>query len=177
MLTRDPYYSYICDLAMRRDREDYSKLLATLHSFPFEYILDMDENRQTDALEMRRKYFNSHVHFKYDLTTMYHDRPPSVLEIMVALSKRIYDSILDPGDGRDRSNELFALMLTNLDILDCDDRHFNGEKVEETILKLLNREYSKDGKGSLFYIPECDEDMRNMEIWYQAMKYVDSIYN
>lgn len=177
MVARDPYYSYICDLAMRRNREDYSKLLATLHSYPFEYSLDMDENREADGLEMRKNYFNSHPHFKYDLQLLYNERPCSVLEMMVALSKRIYDSILDPGDGRDRSNELFTLMLTNMDILDCDDKHFDGPRVQETIMRLIDREYSKDGKGSLFYIPESTDDMRQLEIWYQAMKYVDAIYN
>lgn len=176
-MTRDPYFSYICDLAMKRKKEDYSKLLATLHSYPFEYILDLDENRETDGLELRVEYFRAHPHFKYELETMYKERPCSVLEMMIALAKRCYDTVLDPGDGKERVDELFFLMLSNMDLIDCKNDNFNYAKVNHNVMRMMNRDYTRDGNGGLFYIPNIKEDMRQVEIWYQAMWYIDSIYN
>lgn len=177
MLTRDPYYSYICNLAFKRDKDRYTKLLSTLHSYPFEYILDLDENREADALDMRLDYMKNNIYFKYDLEVLYHERPASVLEVMVALSKRCYDTVLDPGDGMDRTNELFWLMLSNMGLSNCTDDNFDYGLVNTAVMRVMNRDYAADGKGGWFYIPGVNEDLRKVELWYQAMWYIDDIYN
>lgn len=176
-MINDPYFSYISDLALKRDRGNYKKLLIALHSFPFEYILDLDENREIDGLELRMEYIRSHSHFKYDLENLYFERPCSVLEMMVALSKRCHDTILNPEDGKERTNELFSLMLTNMGLIDCTDENYNQSKINKAVMRMLNRTYTAEGDGGLFYIPGIKDDMRKVELWYQAMWYIDSIYN
>ena len=37
------------------------------------------------------------------------------------------------------------------------------------------REYAPDGRGGLFTIRNCEEDLRKVEIWYQLCWYLDTI--
>ena len=177
MLKNDVYFSYLCDLALKRERNEYTKLCHILHNRAFEYIIDMDENRYTDGLELRQEYFNNNAYFKNDLSILYKNRPCSVLEMMVALARRCYHSILSVGGSRDKTNEIFKLMLVNLGLDKCTDDNIGEEFVNQRIDDLLNRTYSPDGRGSLFYIPNIQEDMRQVDLWYQAMWYIDSIIN
>lgn len=127
----------------------------------------MDENRVSDVYDMRIE-FDSFAMFPEEV---------SVLEVMVALARRCFYSILDDGYSGDRTSEIFQLMLNNLDLLGCTDENYHELFVKEAIDKFLDRKYSKDGKGSLFYIPNTEEDMREADLWYQAMWYIDTIIN
>ena len=55
------------------------------------------------------------------------------------------------------------------------DDMFDKKYATYVINRFLNREYESNGKGGLFTINNCDEDLRNVEIWYQLCWYLDSI--
>lgn len=172
----DAYFEYLCDLALGKDVIYYSKLCEILHNRDFEYILDMDENRAIDGIELRTDYFNSH-RIKWQVDLYYNDKPCSILEMMVALSQRCCDSIMDDGSGMDYTGELFRLMIQNLGLSTIPNTNFNLGTINDILDDFLDRKYSPDGRGSLFYIPDCTEDLRNIEIWSQAMWYLEAILN
>ena len=39
----------------------------------------------------------------------------------------------------------------------------------------LNRQYEADGRGGLFIVRNSRFDLRTVEIWYQAMWYLDEV--
>lgn len=178
-MSKDLYFEYLCDIGLGRSKKDYRKLCNILHRTPFMALVDMDNNRIIDAMDMRVDYFNDHK----ELQTMEYDhylnnaKPISVLEVMIALAQRCFYGILDDGDEGDRTNEIFKLMLNNLELLGCTDDNFHEVFVMEVINRFLNRRYDRDGKGSLFYIPNIEHDMREVDLWYQAMWYIDTIIN
>lgn len=172
----DQYFNYICDLALGKNKSSYTKLCWLLHNMPFMYILDMDENRAVDGVYLRKNFIDRHP--EYSLEELYADRMCSVLEMMVALAKRCHDSVIDaPGSGNGKSYELFKLMLDNMGLDKYTDNKFNQKAVEKIVNNMLDRDYPSDGKGSMFYIPGIEYDMKDAEIWYQAMWYIDSIMN
>ena len=57
------------------------------------------------------------------------------------------------------------------------DNLFDRNKAKERIMIFLNREYLPNGKGGLFYIKDCDQDLRNIEIWVQLNWYLSAIVN
>ena len=55
------------------------------------------------------------------------------------------------------------------------DERYDRDYVREVITIFLNREYEPNGKGGLFTIRGCRDDLRNIEIWHQMCLYLDSI--
>ena len=80
----------------------------------------------------------------------------------------------DPTIGN-RTSQWFWQMVTNLGLGSMSDRLFNEEYVKETINKFMNREFEPDGKGSLFRIRNCQQDLREVEIWMAMLWYLDSL--
>lgn len=173
---KDIYFSYLCDLGLGQDVRYYEQLCKVLHDTDFQYILDMDENRIVDGLELRRAFFSENG-INMEDSVNYATKPCSVLEMMIALAQRCCDTILEDGSGSDYTGEFFRLMLQNLGLLVWPDTHFNINKVDDILETFIDRKYEPDGKGGLFYIPDCRTDLRNVEIWNQAMWYLETILN
>ena len=55
------------------------------------------------------------------------------------------------------------------------DSKFDRDFVDDVIARFLNREYEPDGKGGLFTVKNCSNDMRKVEIWSQLSWYLGSI--
>lgn len=157
----------VCGDNMRRRRR-YSKLLAYLHERPFLYSLEMDENRARDGIDLRYRYASEMG--TYDVSRS--DQPCSVLEMMAALAIRCEEHIMSNPDIGDRTGEWFFAMIENLGLIDETNDQFNIRHVEMVIDRLIRREYEPDGRGGLFTVPNSRYDMRDTEIWYQAMWYL-----
>ena len=140
-----------------------------LHDIEFTFDISNDSNRARDGINLRYKYAmltdNERV-----LPIL--DGPCSVLEMMVALAIRCED-IMDDTRYGNRTGQWFWEMMTNLGIGNMFDERFNADFVEEKIAIFLNRDYSPDGKGGLFYIRGCQDDLRDVEIWSQLCWYLD----
>lgn len=153
-----------------RKQHRYRRLLAYLHERPFLYSLEMDENRARDGIDLRYRYA-SEMH-TYDIARS--DQPCSVLEMMAALAIRCEEHIMSNPDVGDRTEEWFFEMIENLGLTGDAGDYFNRGHAEMVIDRLIQRDYEPDGRGGLFTIPDCQYDMRDIEIWYQAMWYLRS---
>lgn len=158
-------------------RKSYRKLLAHLHSIDFNYIIGMDGNRAEDGIDLRYRFGYEQNFEEAVIADLLDIHPCSVLEMMIALSLRCEENIMDDPDIGDRTGKWFWSMVVNLGLQDITDDNYREHYVEKVIDKFLHRDYGSDGKGGLFYIPNCKRDMRNVEIWCQAMWYLDEVLN
>ena len=142
-------------------RYSYQKLLSELYSTEFKWFVKNDDNRAGDGLQLRQFYRDETGY----LCTNH--GPCSVLEMMVALAKKCEDRFMYDPDLGDRTSEWFWDMVVNLGLDRMDDWAFDYDIFDETMTRLLDRKYDKDGYGGLFYIEGIGVDMRKIELWYQ----------
>lgn len=181
-MTRDyiinQYFEWMYGLVYNKKiskRTSYRKLLYCLHNRDFDYILGLDGNRAEDGIELRYRFGNDFGYNQAIIASNLDDRPCSVLEMMVALAHRCEESIMDDPDIGDRTWEWFWSMIKNLNLYSMDDKNFDRDYVEDILTKFLNREYEPDGTGGLFTITSRNDDLRNVEIWYQMMWHLDEV--
>ena len=171
------YFEWLFDLVCEgRFSKDisYRKLLMALHNTEFTYCISMDENRAKDGEDLRYRFINSQG---YDerYVMAYLNNPCSVLEMMIALAIRCEENIMDDPKIGDRTGQWFWGMVTSLGLGSMTDSRFDKDYVNETIRIFLDRDYEPNGRGGLFTIKNCDQDLRDVEIWYQLNWYLDSI--
>ena len=169
------YFEWMFDLVCGTrysKRISFRKLLIYLHDTEFRYSIPMDENRAEDGMNLRYRFA---LLREIDDFAEYLDGPCSVLEMMIALSIRCEENIMDdPGIG-DRTGQWFWGMINNLGLGSMTDNQFDIYYVEDVIERFLDREYEPDGKGGLFTVRHCDRDLTTVEIWHQLCWYLDSI--
>ena len=152
----------------------YRKVIRYLFDAPFRWTIPKDENRASDGVGLRRRYaiesgFDDHYFMDYL------DGPCSVLEVIIALALRIEETIMDDPTIGNRTSQWVWIMLGSLGLESMTDDRFNIELVQWIIDQFLDREFESDGKGSLFWIPNCRFDLRDTEIWIQMLWYLDTI--
>ena len=170
----DEYFEWLCEL-IDIDRfsksVSYRKLLMHLHNIEFTWFIPHDDNRADDGIQLRRKYGL----YREDVTlSRYIAGPCSVLEMMVALAIRC-EGYMDDTQMGNRTGQWFWGMIHNLGLSPMIDSKFDRDYVDDIIARFLNREYEPDGKGGLFTVKHCTQDMRTVEIWCQLNWYLGSI--
>lgn len=156
----------------------YKKLLMRLHDTEFRYLIPKDQNRAEDGIDLRYRFALAQSQNDYHVQEIILDildGPCSVLEMMVALSIRCEENIMDDPTIGNRTGQWFWGMIVNLGLGSMTDDRFDRELVDEIIERFLNREYEPNGKGGLFTIKHCCRDLRDVEIWYQLCYYLDTI--
>ena len=175
----DEYFKWLTDLVCGKrysKRISYEELLACLHNTEFRYLIPNDRNRAEDGADLRYRFAITQGYFRErDEVLEILDGPCSVLEMMVALSIRCEENIMDNPNVGDRTGQWFWGMITNLGLGSMYNNHFDREAVEEILERFINREYEPDGRGGLFTVRHCRRDLRQVEIWYQLNWYLDSI--
>lgn len=178
-MTRDriinDYFEWLVDIACPESYTgeiSFRKLLMHLHSIAFNYSIPNDVNRAEDGIDLRYRYA---IEQGYRDTPECLEGPCSILEMMVALSIRIEENIMDDPRVGDRTRQWFWGMVTSLGLGSMTDNRFDKKYVDDVIERFLNHEYEPDGKGGLFTIRRCEQDLRNVEIWYQLCWYLDGI--
>lgn len=162
------YYSVKRELVTKKS--SYRKLLTLLHSIDFRYILELDDNRAYDG-ENLRWYYNEDGG---DSSILQWDAPCTVLEMLIALSLK-FENIMETPEEDTTGVDYFWLMLENLDLKYMSDDEFDKEYALSRINMFLDRTYEPDGNGNIIYIEDCEEDLRDVEIWTQMCWYIDSI--
>ena len=168
------YFEWMFDLVCK-DRFaktiSYRRLLMRLHDTEFIYIIPKDANRAQDGIDLRYRY-------AYDTGRAYADSyldgPCSVLEMMIALSFKC-EEIMDNAKIGDRTAQWFWGMINTLGLGSMRDDRFDIGYVDDTIDRFLHRKYESNGKGGLFYIRHCEDDLRRFEIWTQLCWYLDTL--
>lgn len=172
--TQKDYFEWMFDLVCK-DRFaieiSYRKLLTRLNETEFTYIIPMDVNRAHNGIDLRYR-------FAYDTgrpgADTYLDGPCSVLEMMIALAIKC-EEVMDDAIIGDRTGQWFWQMVTSLGLGGQMDDRFDIQFVDETLERFLNREYAPNGKGGLFYIRNTKEDLRDIEIWGQLHRYLNTL--
>lgn len=187
-LLTELYFNWIIHKVVP-DEDDinrYSVLFHELLRTEFYAIIDRDGNRASDGLDLRNQFL---AEYDETLTSMSPDdayrvydeylglRNCSVLEVMVALALRVESTIMYDPDSGDRSSIWFMDMVRSLRLENMTNGNFNYIYFKECMNNFLNRNYEYNGYGSLFTVYNPKQDMRNTEIWYQCMRYLDNVVN
>ena len=143
-------------------KPNYEKLIDQLHNTVYIFSIPMDENREMDGLYLRRGLWEID------------DRPCSVLEMLVALSRRMNDYLGSIND--DESGRIFWEMLSNLGLLKFTDDRYSQEDVSLILARWMNRRFDFDGRGGIFPIEGTPNDQRRLEIWSQMHEYLTRYY-
>ena len=163
-------YNYACKGRIGNNIS-YKKLFKALYDTEFRYYLLRDSNRAADGVDLRYRYSIS-VNDERVLDIL--DEPCSVLEMILALAIRCEETIMDDTRYGDRTGQWFWNMLSNLGISYMIDEKFDEPIFNKIIYDFMVRRYSRDGRGGLFYIPNCSEDLRDVEIWTQLCWYLNN---
>ena len=99
----------------------------------------------------------------------------SVLEMMVALALRCEETIMDDPKYGNRTKQWFWEMIKSLGLKNANDRLFDEDTFNRIMGQFLHRQYSRDGKGGLFYIRDCRDDLTDYDIFTQLCWYINSI--
>ena len=157
------YYIWLLDQIDGDGHQEYSKLLKFLHSKEFYWSIPNDKNRSDDGKELRYLYLRDHNLLGSDA---WEEEPCTVLEMLIALAKRINFDIV-PDAGKDISYWFWA-MLKNLGVLLFFNENWNLLKISEILKDFLDRNYEKSGFGGIFLTQNPREyDFRTIELWYQ----------
>ena len=170
----DWMYQLVCDDEYSRGLS-YRKLLSLLHDTDFTYTIALDGNRYDDGIDLRYRFGNEQGYRDNIIASYLDNRPCSVLEMIIALAIRLEEHIMDDPDIGNRTGQWFWDMIVSLGLGSMNDSKFDKGYVIDVLRRFLNRDYGRDGKGGLFTIEHCRYDMRDIEIWYQANWYLDSI--
>ena len=171
---RDEYFDWLCSKVKDRNHRYHKKLLRKLYFSPFEYILDMDANRYSDGVDLRYRFaYQEEKNYAY-VATVLDIYPCSILEMMIALALRCEGFMSDPTYGN-RASEWFWSMVRSLGLDGMTDGKYDADRVDDILQRFINREYHPNGTGGLFTLRDPLEDLRRVEIWYQAMWYFNEI--
>ena len=179
MRIKEDYFNWMYDLVCRNrysENNSYKKLLSYLHSveFTYSYRYKKDEDRAYDGVNLRHRYALSSPN-RWVVDRVLDGDPCSVFEMILALAIRCEETMDDPLLG-DRTGQWFWKMIVNLGLGGMTDSHFDEDVAEDIICKFLNRDYERDGRGGLFTIRDCGQDVRRMLIWDQLCHYLDTMF-
>ena len=169
---KDDYFNWLHDYVCEGrvyEYISYDKILRLLHDIEFTYSIGKDSNRARDGIDLRYKYAMS-IDDESVLEIL--DKPCSVLEMMIALAIRC-ESIMDDTRYGDRTAQWFWGMMDSLGIGHMVDEKFDDELASDIIFRFLDRDYESNGRGGLFYIYNCRDDLRDVEIWTQLCWYLE----
>lgn len=169
------YYDWMCRLVCnnRYSKTSYRKLLRYLDSVEFTYTIAMDDNRAADGVDLRYRFGYENDIPDSVIERYLDDHPCTVLEMMIALSLRCEEHIMDNPELGDRTGQWFWGMIVNLGLGPMTDENFDVEYSEGVMERFLNREYGPNGQGGLFTVVDTDRDLRDVEIWYQLCWYLN----
>ena len=167
-------YDLVCNDGYVKEL-DYQELLFHLYQTNFVFTIQRDENRFYDGISLRYYFGNEVGARRQQIEAGLDDRPCSVLEMLVALSLRIENEVMSDPEYGDRTWKWFWKMMTNMNLGGMTNDKFDKEYVDRVIERMLARKYEANGRGGLFTIANCREDLRKVEIWAQMNWYLNSM--
>lgn len=173
MTIEEDYFVWLCDSITDEDFNPsrYQSLLRKLYHTTFRWVMENDENRASDGLDLRDVFAMTTNKDIYGVR-MSLSFPCSVLEVMVALAKRCENQIMEDLLVGPRVGRWFLVMLTSLGLSREYDDLYDENYTDYIIDGFLDRKYERDGDGGLFRVVGTQVDLRDLEIWYQMNLYL-----
>lgn len=182
----DAYYDWLIEQIQiigpdgREFGDVYSWTLRRLFSKDFIFFDDphsttrsYDQDRAIDGLELRSRFADEfEVAEKFWGGLM--SPKCSILEMMIALAIRIENTYLWDPDLGDRTANWFWNMFENLGLFEYSNDDFDEMAVEEILDIFIAKKYGTDGNGGLFWVENCQVNMRNLDIWSQMNLWLNS---
>ena len=131
----------------------YDKLFRKLYDTEFICVMELDENRLSDGLNLRQNFGDIY-------------RPCSVLEVLIALSNRCEEQIMHNDIQGNRMGLWFWEMIGNMGLSNMDDNRYDEEYVDDILRRFLYHNYDLNGLGCAFR-SVSHPDLRDEELWYQ----------
>lgn len=173
------YFNWLYGLVQGRrysGQVSFRKLLMRLHDTEFRYSLPRDQNTADAGVDLRYRFaVTQGYEDDSDLVMDYLEGPCSVLEMMVALSVYCEQHIMDDPNIGDRTSQWFWEMIVNMGLGSMTDPRFDKHYVDDVVERMLDREYDPDGRGGLFTVRHCDQDLRDVAIFHQLCWYINTI--
>ena len=176
---RQDYFQYLCHLARLNEHagKNYTILAKDLHKMPFRVVLDRDDNRVGDGLELREDYARTYgEHVVYDSMS-----GCSVLELLLGVAKRMDFELSDPYDANEHVHRYFWELIQNLGLDTYDDDSYftigGWFSCKDILDRFVDRNYRRNGQGGLFPLRYPKGDQRCVEIWYQMHAYLEENYD
>lgn len=167
----------------------HRELARYLHTIPFKWTLERDENRMYDGLAMRREYreystgsrfdFGSDTTEDFSIYSKLKDNACTMLEFFIGFAWRLERDMIGDSDKGERTTIWVESMLKNLDIWKYDG-HIKESEYDEIDKKLnvwVKRCYKENGEGGLFFVPNAKQNMRFVEMWIQASWWYEFWYD
>lgn len=166
------YYYELCSIVDSGDMNarNYSKLFSYLYSVPFRWTVKNDSNRASDGIRLRASIVN-------DARMVEELGPCRMLEMMIALANRCETDIMQEDQYGNRTGIWFWTMVENLGLITMDDWNYDEETVRAAVNRFLDRKYSRNGYGSIFFANDHGTDLRKAEIWYQMCWFLTEQYD
>lgn len=179
MNVQHDYFDWMYDLVCKNrytGPNSFRKLLSYLHSVEFRYGRINDGDRAQDGVGLRHRFARLTDDYGYDyVMECLGDEPCSVLEMILALAIRCEEGIMDDPRIGDRTGQWFWKMITTLGLGGMIDDRFDEGLAEDIVQTFLDRKYSPDGRGGLFYVREAGCDIRRVSVWVQMMWFLDTM--
>lgn len=156
----------------------YHRFFSFLFSAPFIPTCEMDGARVLDAEDLRYK-FGDDCHVSYKTIQEDLDSNPnncSMLEMMIALARRMEEHIMSDNSFGDRTGQWFWSMISSLGFHDIDDLHFDSNSAMHIVENFNSKWYAPNGAGGLFTVQNPSVDMRQYDIWYQMQIWINENY-
>lgn len=165
---RERYFRWLCNMIETLSVTD--DFMKCLFETQFVFNKSHDSNRAEDGLSLRERYDS-----ETGSNMKSSKEPCSVLEMMIALAIRAEEILYDPTDGT-HAPSIFWQMVGNMGIVDTTNDQFDYYDTMHKLHRMMGRRYLPNGKGGLFYISDCTEDLREVELWYQMLWYINKYY-
>ena len=160
----------------------YKKLFKTLFytRFRYEDMKPFDNERAKDGKSMRYLFERKMDDYLHGVTGRefieLEDSPVNMLEMMVALSVRIEDSIMGSESEGDRTAQWFWEMITNLGVGYMSDAQFNQNEFDRCVQNFFAYTYDPNGKGCMFRSDRFSmREMADKDIWYQMQAHLNDV--
>lgn len=166
-------YGQVGPLKNRNPARNFWNLCRKLYTTEFIWFVPNDDNRVEDGKSLRADFLSSTDWDLNDPHDLFMSLECSIFEMLIALSMRA-----EFQSGRS-STEWFWRFMHNLELDQYTDEVYRrsvgdaiDEGVEETLDRLNQRTYSRNGHGGLFPLKHAGQDQRKIELWYQMSSYL-----
>lgn len=162
----DQYLTHLYSLVETEGRPPQWRLMQHLYSVEFYHFIPNDDNRAADGMDLRKEFIRvMNVSAPSEWMTL----GCSVLEMLIALARRLQYQYVEHYTVGD----CFWMLLDNLGLSESwDDDPIDSDTIQQTLDRLIGREYETNGEGGLFPLHNPSRDQRSVELIYQMYAYV-----